>query len=288
LTIATAWENVVQQECQKALAAAMRTYEAKITSTLQEKDVLEQEELTALHKEAERAATKVFRLKAVGGKFWKLEDDLQKFVEEIFERVSLQNYQKSSQSCEQVLTNLTRYIDDYITEGKVQAIEQLEVEWGKILDTYYRTAKGPAKHAVAAKALAKKPLETARRTHVSIMRVVNDNYEVRIKGERDRHDAEYKRINSLYDEAVLVRRNLDSLVSELTRDNADLNNKLRKEEEEMRVLLNQSLKMRKKMERIESEQLSFQKNKTEIETHLKKKGLSLESLNIDNDKCNVM
>lgn len=29
LTIATAWENVVQQECQKALAAAMRTYEAK-------------------------------------------------------------------------------------------------------------------------------------------------------------------------------------------------------------------------------------------------------------------
>jgi hypothetical protein len=155
LTISTAWENVVQQECQKALAAAMRTYEAKI-ATADERGILEQDELQTLHKEAERAATKVFRIKAVGGNYWKLEDELQKFVEEIFERVSLQNYQKSLQSCEQILTNLTRYIDDYITDNKAQAIEQLETEWQKIMDTYNRTAKGPAKASVAAKVLTTK------------------------------------------------------------------------------------------------------------------------------------
>lgn len=40
---------------------------------------------------------------------------------------------------------------------------------------------------------------------------------------------------------VQVRRNLDGLVSQLTRDNADLNDKNSKLEEEMRALLNQSL-----------------------------------------------
>jgi DNA repair exonuclease SbcCD ATPase subunit len=287
LTISTAWENVVQQECQKALAAAMRTYEAKI-ATADERGILEQDELQTLHKEAERAATKVFRIKAVGGNYWKLEDELQKFVEEIFERVSLQNYQKSLQSCEQILTNLTRYIDDYITDNKAQAIEQLETEWQKIMDTYNRTAKGPAKASVAAKVLTKKPIETARRTHVNILRVATENFEYRFKSERERHDVEYKRVTGLYDEAVQVRRNLDGLVSQLTRDNADFVKKISNLEEEMRVLLNQSLKMRKKMETVEAEQLQFTKHKTEIETQLKKKGVNLEALHIDSEKCSVM
>lgn len=288
LTISTAWEGVVQQECQKALAAAMRTYESKITTAVEEKGIMEQEDLLALHREAERAATKVFRIKAVGGSYWKLEDELKKFIEEIFERVSLQNYQKSAASCEQIINNLARYIDDYINDNKIQAIEQLESEWQKIIDTYQRTAKGPAKPIVVAKVLAKKPVETSRRTHVNILRVITENFESRIKTERERHNEEYKRVNDLYTEAVQVRRNLDSLVSQLTRDNADLNKKISNLEEEMRVLLNQSLKLRKRMEKMESEQLQFVKHKTEIETQLKKKGVQIEALGIDSEKCSVM
>lgn len=86
----------------------------------------------------------------------------------------------------------------------------------------------------------------------------------------------------------MIRKNLDALVSQLTQDNADLNRKIIKSEEEMRVLLNQSLKLRKRMEQIESEQLNFLKHKQEIETQLKKKGIDLNDLHIPMDKCSVM
>jgi len=56
----------------------------------------------------------------------------------------------------------------------------------------------------------------------------------------------------------------------------------------MRVLLNQSLKLHKKMEKMESEQLQFAKHKAEIETQLKKKGVSMDALGLEHDKCNVM
>jgi hypothetical protein len=77
------------------------------------------------------------------------------------------------------------------------------------------------------------------------------------------------------------------LVSQLTQDNADLNKKIIKSEEEMRVLLNQSLKLRKRMEQIETEQLTFLKHKQEIETNLKKKGVDINDI-VPVEKCAVM
>lgn len=84
-----------------------------------------------------------------------------------------------------------------------------------------------------------------------------------------------------------MRKNLDSLVSQLTQENADLNKKILKSEEEMRVLLHQSLKLRKKMEQIESEQLEFLKHKAEIEQQLKKKGIDINEM-VKSEKCLVM
>ena len=86
----------------------------------------------------------------------------------------------------------------------------------------------------------------------------------------------------------MVRKTLDFLVSQLTQDNAELNKKIIKSEEEMRVLLHQSLKLRKRMEQIESEQLTFLKHKHDIEQTLKKKGVDLNDIGIPVDKCAVM
>lgn len=41
-----------------------------------DRSVYESDELEALNKECFAAATKAFRAKAVGGKYWKLEDEL--------------------------------------------------------------------------------------------------------------------------------------------------------------------------------------------------------------------
>jgi hypothetical protein len=51
----------------------------------------------------------------------------------------------------QVLANLIKYVDDYITDEKAQTLEQIEVEWQKALEMYSRNGKGPAKHIVLAK-----------------------------------------------------------------------------------------------------------------------------------------
>ncbi len=45
-------------------------------------------------------------------------------------------------------------VDEFISENKAQAtIEQVELEWGRVLDAYHRTAKGPAKYSVEAKVI---------------------------------------------------------------------------------------------------------------------------------------
>jgi len=289
LTISTAWENVVTQECQKALATAMKTYEAKLYKAVDEKTIYETEELETIHNECFAAATKIFRAKVVGGKYWKLEDELDKFVEESFTRTKQQNYQRSLISCEQIMRDLVQNLDEYFLENKTQAsLEKVELEWGKTYDSYIRSSKGPAKFSVAAKALSRQPLDTARRVHTVLTRDLTETFDNKMREERNRHDEEYKRMCKLHEEAVLIRKNLDVLVSQLTQDNAELNKKIFKSEEEMRVLLNQSLKLRKRMEQIESEQLTFLKHKQEIEQTLKKKGVDLNDIGIPVDKCVVM
>jgi len=289
LTISTAWENVVHQENQKALANAMKTYEQKILKEADDRSVYEVDELEGLHKECFGAATKVFRAKAVGGKYWKLEDELDKFVEETFERVRQQNFQRSQHTCEQLMRDLIKNIDEYISDNKTElSVEQVEVEWARLTDSYNRSARGPAKHLIATKVLARQPIDSARRIHAYLIKDLTDNQEKRLKEERDRHDEEYKRMCKLHEDAILIRKNLDKLVSQLTQDNAELNKKIIKSEEDMRILLNQSLKLRKRMEQIESEQLQFLKHKQEIEEKLKKKGVDLKDLQVNMDKCSVM
>lgn len=289
LTISTAWENVVHQENQKALSNAMKAYETKLLKEADDRSVYELEDLEALHRECFTQATKAFRAKAVGGKYWKLEDELDKFVEETFERVKHSNYLRSQQTCEQLLRDLVQNVEEYITENKNEiSLEQVEVEWSKLVDSYSRSARGPAKHAVAVKVLSRQPIDSARRIHAHLVKVLGEAHEKRLKEERDRHDEEYKRMCKLHEDAVLVRKNLDALVSQLTQDNAALNTKIFKSEEEMRILLNQSLKLRKKMEQIESEQLNFLKHKHEIEQQLKKKGVDLSDLAVPVEKCSVM
>jgi hypothetical protein len=289
LTISTAWENVVTQECQKALTSAMKAYESKLAKSVDDKMVYETEELEAIHRECFAAATKVFRTKAVGGKYWKLEDELDKFVEETFTRVKQNNYQRSLIACEQVMRDLALNLDDYFTENKTTvSMEQVELEWGKTYDSYNRTAKGPAKYSVAAKALSRQPLDTARRVHSQVTHTLTDTYENKMSTERTRHDEEYKRMFKLHEDSILIRKNLDVLVSQLTQHNADLNKKIIKSEEDMRVMLNQRLKMQKKMEMIETEHLTFLKHKQDIEEKLKKKGVDMSDIGINMDKCLVM
>lgn len=291
LTISTAWENVVQQECQKAITLAMKTYETKITKAMEDGAVREIEELDQLHKECFAAATKAFRVKAVGGKYWKLEDELDKFVEEVYNRIQIQNYQRSQSSCEQALRTFVQNIDEFITENKSATIEQVEIEWAKALDAYHSTAKGPAKYLIEAKTLARQPIDTVRRVHVNLMKDQSDNYETKMKDERERHDQAYKSMVKLHEDSVLVRTKLDELVSKLASENAELNKKLLESEGEMRVLLNQSLKLQKRADEIEKEQLIFLRHKQDIEAQLKKKGINLEDIYanaISHDKCVVM
>lgn len=50
------------------------------------------------------------------------------------------------------MRDLVRHIEELVTENKAQtSVEQLEVEWTRVLDSYTRNARGPAKFAVATK-----------------------------------------------------------------------------------------------------------------------------------------
>jgi hypothetical protein len=51
-----------------------------LAKAVDDKVVYETEELEAINKECFAAATKIFRAKAVGGKYWKLEDELDVYL----------------------------------------------------------------------------------------------------------------------------------------------------------------------------------------------------------------
>lgn len=51
-----------------------------------------------------------------------------------------------------VIRDMVKHIEEYVTENKAEtSVEQLELEWSRLVDSYSRTARGPAKHAVAFK-----------------------------------------------------------------------------------------------------------------------------------------
>eukprot|EP01111_Echinosteliopsis_oligospora_P020012 TRINITY_DN9973_c0_g1_i1.p1 TRINITY_DN9973_c0_g1~~TRINITY_DN9973_c0_g1_i1.p1 ORF type:complete len:388 (-),score=105.80 TRINITY_DN9973_c0_g1_i1:34-1197(-) len=286
LTISTAWENVVTQENHKAVSHASKCYESKMREQVDEAGILAQDDLEYHHKSCRLAAIKIFRAKAVGGNYWKLEDELNKFMEDIYDKLRLQNQQRSHSECEKMMNDMSHHIDDQIP-SKIQTIEHLESEWNRNMNEYEHNARGPSVDSSSRKVLVKKQVDTARRVHNHIIKAEQSAHEEKLKAERSRHDEEYQRIYHLHEDNVLVRKNLDGLVSQLTQENADLNKRILKTEDEMRTILGQSLKMRKKMERMEKEHLDFMQQKQELEINLKKKGINIEEF-FAVDKCSIM
>lgn len=75
-TISSAWDAVVKIEGAKALEAALALYEKRIGDAIRAEPIMEADAIKAAHEGALRAATELFRTKAIGENVRTFEDEL--------------------------------------------------------------------------------------------------------------------------------------------------------------------------------------------------------------------
>jgi len=62
-----------------------------------------------------------------------------------------------------LIHGFSKHLDDAILSQDIGSLDALTKEYQMILERYYQSAKGPMKQEIAAKFLAEKPLDHARK-----------------------------------------------------------------------------------------------------------------------------
>lgn len=251
-TISTAWENVVQQESQKALGSAIKLYQSRMEAFLDSNGgIAEEDVLLQVHENATTAAWELYRTKAIGSGFFLFEEELDKSLKEIYGKMRENNIRKSIQDCEKLLRGLTKSIEDAINTGEISSIELLEEEWERKLDTYQTTARGPGKYQVQASLLEKRMLETARKVHLSVMKQHQQEWDYKFKQEDERRGKEYERLDLLYREQEENKKRNDERLVSLLNENNEWRETVKSIEDEKKELIDIALKLQERIEKSE-------------------------------------
>eukprot|EP00698_Gefionella_okellyi_P012374 TRINITY_DN3329_c0_g1_i2.p1 TRINITY_DN3329_c0_g1~~TRINITY_DN3329_c0_g1_i2.p1 ORF type:complete len:653 (-),score=101.34 TRINITY_DN3329_c0_g1_i2:88-2046(-) len=197
-TIRTAWENVVEMQCRKAVQQASQMYQHAIDTVVKEFGILESDDLERVHQQVKDDAFVLFRSKIVGDNFATFEQELHKFVDELYVKTKSENMDKSRKECETLLSNFSKHIDDQIVSGELGTVDVLVKEWRLVLDRYYSAAKGPMRYETVARHLSDRPLDHARKVADGLMRHLQEKLEHQLNAEKQRAAGEYGRLNDLY------------------------------------------------------------------------------------------
>jgi len=196
--IRTAWENVVEIECGKAVQAAIKLYSEKMQEVIVQKEILEENEFEKLHRDSELAAIELFIKKAIG-------DDVNRFREELKDGVYSEygkfkdaNNAKSAADSEELIANLIKHLADSIAANELDDMDKLGIEWSRIVDNYKQVSRGPMKWVIVAKTLQTVPLDNARKVTNVIVTKLKAEFEKKQKEAQEKSNTDYSRLEGMY------------------------------------------------------------------------------------------
>lgn len=283
-TIRSAWENVLEIECKKAMAAAEKIYNKRIKDGVEEGAILEEEELEKVHRDAEKRALDTFRAKAVGGPHVALEDQLKEFTNEVYKTLCHTNRLRSEEECELLLDNLSKHISDEIRTKEIDSIDKLHEEWESIIKEYLESAKGPLKNQVLFNRRAEF-FSTARRVADGLIESTKANAEKELEEARNKSKVDYQRLDTVYKtvdgEWKRAQKENQQLVSEIK----DLDLKVREmgkaqalSLEKIKELEKQLTEVSSRAEKVEHERDELEEKEKQIEEELQQKSKTIGAL----------
>jgi len=196
-TISSAWESVVQIEGAKAQEAALQVYETKMEEFIKAEPIMESERLREKHNEATHEAVDLFRKKAVGDNVRSFEDDLNASIQKSFAAKELENWNRSTQFCQEVVRKVFKALSQSVADGTITKQDQLENGWQNLLKSYEKDAKGPAKYREFFKA-ADQLLDPARKVTEAEIALSEDKAQKKLLEEKEKTKKEYERLEKLY------------------------------------------------------------------------------------------
>ncbi|KAI9141202.1 guanylate-binding protein [Paraphysoderma sedebokerense] len=203
-TIRSAWDNIVEAECQRTLTTVTEHYEKLWAQKVNfEKSALEVEELEKIWYECVKEVTMMFR-KAVGGKGPSVLEWEQKLSDYLRDHYNLQkqaNAKKSQKSCEELIDSLCQSIEVTINQDDKITIEGLQTLWNQVVaEKYIPTGKGPAKHEILNSFIQKRGFEHAGRVHRKLIKKLEEEHEKSITTHLSTAQTNYANLEKMYND----------------------------------------------------------------------------------------
>lgn len=172
-TITSAWEEVMEKECEQAGVRALDAYDAEIARQVKAKTTaFELDALVDVHARALKLAVQMFQQRAAGESSAAHQEKLEQELIERFNRLAADNFASSETQCRTALSSLhTQLVAPKLVEGPEGYLEALDGPFTTLkedlalLSTSYQkspAASGPAKGAVLAAFYDKEVLEAVR------------------------------------------------------------------------------------------------------------------------------
>ena len=172
-TISSAWQEVMQQECQEASEKALMVYDHTIKKQMENSSAsLELHALVNIHARALKAAIQTFTSRAGGEEKDIYQERLESDLLERFSDLATDNMRKSEEQCGQAISSLySSLIEPKLSDGKggyLQAMDgpyvALQADLNILGNNYKasRSVAGPAKGAVLATFYDVQVLEAVR------------------------------------------------------------------------------------------------------------------------------
>jgi len=196
--IRTAWENVVEIECGKAVQNSVKLYTEKFAEIIKEKEILEEDEFEKTHREVETQAIELFQKKAVGEDTNRFREELKQGIYSEYGKLKEANKTKSTADCEELLNNLIKHLFDSIAANELDDMDKLGAEWSRIVDNYKQVARGPSKWTVVSKTLQTVPLDNARKVTTVIITKLKVEFDKKQKEMQEKAAADYTRLDGMY------------------------------------------------------------------------------------------
>lgn len=218
-TIGTAWQNVVEIECERALKASIKLYKDRMTEIISIWKVLETDELEKKHEAVFKEAYSLFRKTTVAARSDEIEGQLRDSITNMYTEYKKQNDLESLSLCTNLINSLVADID----LDDIEDFDELSDIWTELADDKYSLeAKGPAKHKVLSDVLKKRPLEHARRLLDRSIKKEIEKAEKKIRDTQTQAAEDYDRLNALYSTVDDEWKRSLAMYNELKEENSSL------------------------------------------------------------------
>lgn len=219
--IRSAWDNVIETECQRAINNVFTEFEQEWTKQINDaKMPQEEDELEKEYMAKERQDITKFKTMVKGAATWNHEQKLIDQLRSTYNMSKLKNHKKSVKLCEELLEEICETIETTVTENeRTMTVETVAAEWETaIREKYLPAARGPAKFEILAQVIRKRQPQTTGRVHRVLVKQAQEEAERAMKKNAEKQDLELKKIEGLYTDVkanwVRSREEVSALAAE--------------------------------------------------------------------------